>query len=60
MLYQLRGVRHFLSYKFYITKHKNYNLLEDYDKKNLFDVEKFLKNRDKININGDSKIIRIQ
>ena len=45
MLYQLRGVRHFLSYKFDITKHKNYNLLEDYDKKNLFDVEDFLKKK---------------
>ena len=59
-IYQLRGVRPFLSDKFDITNHKNYKLLEDYDKKNLFDVEKFLKNRDKINVNGDSKIIRIQ
>ncbi|HEO4208800.1 TPA: conjugal transfer protein, partial [Streptococcus agalactiae] len=25
--------------KFDITKHKNYKLLEDYDKRNLFDVE---------------------
>ena len=41
--YQLRGVRPFLSEKFDITKHKNYKLLEDYDKKNLFDVEGFLK-----------------
>ena len=47
-IYQLRGVRPFLSDKFDITKHKNYKLLEDYDKKNLFDVEEFLKNRDKI------------
>ena len=38
-IYQLRGVRPFLSYKFDITKHKNYKLLEDYDKRNLFDVE---------------------
>ncbi|SUU92365.1 Uncharacterised protein [Anaerococcus octavius] len=45
MLYQLRGVRPFLSYKFDITKHKNYKLLEDYDKKNLFDVEDFLKKK---------------
>ncbi|HEO3980701.1 TPA: conjugal transfer protein, partial [Streptococcus agalactiae] len=28
-----------LSDKFDITKHKNYKLLEDYDKRNLFDVE---------------------
>ncbi|HGQ7576484.1 TPA: VirD4-like conjugal transfer protein, CD1115 family, partial [Streptococcus pneumoniae] len=46
-IYQLRGVRPFLSDKFDITKHKNYKLLEDYDKKNLFDVEEYLTNRDK-------------
>ncbi|HEQ8830237.1 TPA: type IV secretory system conjugative DNA transfer family protein, partial [Streptococcus pyogenes] len=44
-IYQLRGVRPFLSDKFDITKHKNYKLLEDYDKKNLFDVEEYLTNR---------------
>ena len=58
-IYQLRGVRPFLSDKFDITKHKNYKLLEDYDKKNLFDVEEFLKNRDKIKLNSKSKIIKI-
>ena len=34
-----RRVIPFLSDKFDITKHKNYKLLEDYDKRNLFDVE---------------------
>ena len=34
-IFQLRGVRPFLSDKYDITKHKNYKLLEDYDKKNL-------------------------
>ena len=58
-IYQLREVRPFLSDKFDITKHKNYKLLEDYDKKNLFDVEEFLKNRDKIKLNSKSKIIKI-
>ena len=38
-IFQLRGVRPFLSDKFNITKHKNYKLLEDYDKKNVFDIE---------------------
>ena len=32
-IFQLRGVRPFLSDKYDITKHKNYRLLEDYDKK---------------------------
>lgn len=58
-IYQLRGVRPFLSDKFDITKHKNYKLLEDYDKKNLFDVEEYLKNRDKIKINRNSLITRL-
>lgn len=58
-IYQLRGVRPFLSDKFDITKHKNYKLLEDYDKKNLFDVEEYLTNRDKIKINRKSLITRL-
>ena len=39
---QLRGVRPFLSEKFDITKHPNYKYLSDYDKKNAFDIERFL------------------
>jgi type IV secretion system protein VirD4 len=40
---QLRGVRPFFSNKYDITKHKNYKLLSDYDKKNEFDIEKYVK-----------------
>ena len=40
---QLRGVRPFLSNKYDLTKHPNYKLTADYDKKNEFDIEKFLK-----------------
>ena len=40
---QIRGIRPFLSPKFDITKHKNYKYLSDFDKKNTFDVEKYLK-----------------
>lgn len=39
---QLRGVRPLLSVKNDIIKHKNYKLLVDYDKKNVFDVEKYI------------------
>ena len=46
-IFQLRGVRPFLSDKFDITKHKNYKLLEDYDKKNLFDIESYMKRKGK-------------
>ncbi|WP_353888451.1 conjugal transfer protein, partial [uncultured Parvimonas sp.] len=49
----------FLSDKFDITKHKNYKLLEDYDKKNLFDMETFLKNLYKIKIGANSKVMRL-
>ena len=37
---QLRGVRPFLSSKYDLTQHPNYKLTGDYDKKNLFDIEK--------------------
>ncbi|MDE7262524.1 MAG: type IV secretory system conjugative DNA transfer family protein [Oscillospiraceae bacterium] len=39
---QLRGVRPFLSDKFDITRHPNYKYLADYDKKNAFDIVRFL------------------
>ena len=42
---QLRGVRPFLSNKYDITKHKQYKKLSDYDKKNTFDIEKYLGKR---------------
>lgn len=42
---QLRGVRPFFSDKFDITKHKRYKELADYDKKNEFDVEKYLEHK---------------
>ena len=45
---QLRGVRPFFSDKFDITKHKQYPLLSDYDKKNEFDIEKYVKNFNKL------------
>lgn len=40
---QLRGVRPFFSDKFDITKHKQYHLLSDFDQKNSFDIEKYLR-----------------
>ena len=42
---QLRGVRPFLSDKYDITKHPLYKYLSDYDKKNAFDIERFLSTR---------------
>ena len=42
---QVRGVRPFFSDKYDITKHPRYKYLSDYDKKNAFDIEKYLKRR---------------
>ena len=39
---QLRGVRPFLSDKYDLTQHPNYKLTGDYDKRKMFDIEKFL------------------
>ena len=50
---QLRGVRPFFSKKFDITKHKQYKYLSDYDEKNAFDVEKYLRNRNKFKVKQD-------
>lgn len=42
---QIRGLHPFLSYKYDITKHKNYKYLFDYDDKNYFDVERYVKRK---------------
>ena len=42
---QLRGVRPFLSDKYDITKHPRYKMLSDYDKRNAFDMEKYMKRK---------------
>lgn len=42
---QVRGVRPFFSDKYDITKHPNYKYLADADKKNTFDVERYLKRK---------------
>ncbi|HFZ6391452.1 TPA: VirD4-like conjugal transfer protein, CD1115 family [Streptococcus agalactiae] len=58
-IYQLRGVRPFLSDKFDITKHKNYKLLEDYDKKNVFDIEEYIRRKGKVKMNRNTVITRL-
>ena len=58
-IFQLRGVRPFLSEKFDITKHKNYKLLEDFDKKNVFDIEDYINRKGKAKLNKNSVITRL-
>ncbi|HEL0009410.1 TPA: type IV secretory system conjugative DNA transfer family protein [Streptococcus equi subsp. zooepidemicus] len=59
-IFQLRGVRPFLSDKYDITKHKNYKLLEDFDKKNVFDIESYMKRKGKAKLNRETVITRMQ
>ena len=58
-IFQLRGVRPFISNKFDITKHKNYKLLEDFDKKNLFSIEEYIKKNGEVRLKKDSMITRM-
>lgn len=56
---QLRGVRPFLSDKYDITKHRNYKLLEDYDKRNAFDVEQYMKRKNWPILKGTTKVYKV-
>ena len=42
---QVRGVRPFFSEKYDIMKHPNYKYLADADKKNEFDIERYMKRK---------------
>ena len=42
---QLRGVRPCLSDKYDLPRHPDYKLTGEYDKKNMFDIEKYLHHR---------------
>ena len=53
---QLRGVRPFLSDKYDLTQHPNYKYTSDCDKKNEFDIEKFLSRRLKLKA-GDEYVV---
>lgn len=44
---QIRGLRPFFSKKFEIEKHHRYPMLFDFDKKNYFDVAKFVAEQQK-------------
>ena len=42
-----------------IKKHKNYKLLEDYDKKNVFDIEEYIRRKGKVKMNRNTVITRL-
>lgn len=50
---QIRGVRPFFSNKYDLTKHPKYKLTADADKRNWFDIEKFLKKKDNLILKKD-------
>lgn len=52
---QLRGVRPFYSDKFDITKHKRYQQLSDYDKKNEFHVEEYMKHQMEVRLDPEEQ-----
>lgn len=54
---QLRGVRPFLSDKYDLTQHPNYKLTGDYDKKLMFDIEKYLKHGLKLYPNDQYDVV---
>ena len=53
---QLRGVRPFLSRKFDITQHKRYKELSDFNKKNAFDVEGYMRCKLRMKANDEVEI----
>ena len=54
---QLRGVRPFLSDKYDLTKHPNFQYTADCDEKNRFDIEKFLDHRLKLKAKDEFEVI---
>ena len=53
---QLRGVRPFFSDKFDITKHSRYKELSDYDPKNAFDIEDYVKHLHHMKVTPETKV----
>ena len=56
---QVRGVRPFLSDKYDLTQHPNYKLTADADKKNWFDVEKFLSHKVVLKPDDEYEVIEV-
>ncbi len=56
---QIRGVRPFLSDKYDLTKHPKYYLTADADRKNWFDVEKFLNHKLALQPNDQYEVVHV-
>ncbi len=55
----LRGVRPFLSDKYDLTQHPQYRYTADYDKKNTFDIERFVNRKLKLKPNDVYEVVEI-
>lgn len=56
---QLRGVRPFLSDKYDLTQHPNFKETSDYDKRNTFDIEKFLTRKLKLKPDDEYEVVAV-
>ena len=56
---QLRGVRPFLSEKYDITSHPNYKYLSDSNKRNAFDIEKYLSRQLKLRLEEEYEAFEV-
>lgn len=56
---QVRGVRPFLSDKYDLTQHPNFGLTADADRKNWFDIGKFLDTKLKLKANDEYEVIDV-
>ena len=57
---QVRGVRPFLSDKYDLTQHPNYPLTSDADKRNTFDIEKFLNHKLILKPDDEYEVIEVK
>jgi type IV secretion system protein VirD4 len=57
---RLRGVRPFYSDKYDLTKHPNYKYTADADKRNTFDIEKFLRHDMKLQPDETYEVIEVE
>ena len=56
---QIRGVRPFLSNKYDLTQHPKYHLTADADKRNWFDIEKFLSHKLELKPNDEYEVVEV-
>lgn len=59
VFFSCAGVRLSFRIKYDLTQHPNYKYTSDYDKKNTFDIEKFLEHRLKLRANDEYEVTEV-